>query len=621
MGMDRNTVIGFILIGVLMMGMFYFNSKNRQEWEASQKKYNDSIAALKPKVDSNALVLDSLKKDSLQAVAAMPGGLGNPASPEQVVDMENSVMKVSFSTKGAQPKKVVLKNYKKWDGQPLVLQDGNFNKISYQLNAGVNQTAESAKLNFTPKPIVKNADGSQTLVFSVGDSTGKVIEHSYKMLPNDFMMDMSININGAQNMFTGNVLNLEWQTQTPQLEKDHKFELLNTHIGYKEGGEYDFKNAGNHGESDSKNLKDEVNWLGVRQQFFVSAIEAKNKFNNATLNWMAAADTSSHLVNTTALAKLNVTGGNNVSIPLRLYYGPSDYNVLKKYGNDMEEIVSYGSGIFSFVKYINRHILLPVFDFLKNNVASMGIVILLLTLFIRLITSPILYNSYLSGAKMKVLKPEVDELKAKFTNAKTGELDQQAFSMEQMKLWRSAGVNPMQGCIPALLQIPIFMSLYYFFQGNIDLRGKSFLWAQDLAAYDSILHLPFNIPFYGDHVSLFTITATITSFLISYFSMSQMQDQSNPVMKYMPYIFTFMLLFIFNSLPSALTWYYTVSNLITLILQFVIQKYIINHDKILVKINENKKKPVKTSKLQERIQAMQEQQRKLQEMKDKAPKK
>jgi YidC/Oxa1 family membrane protein insertase len=257
---------------------------------------------------------------------------------------------------------------------------------------------------------------------------------------------------------------------------------------------------------------------------------------------------------------------------------------------------------------------LPVFDYLRQNIASMGIVILLLTLLIRLITSPILYKSYLSGAKMKVLKPEVDALKEKYKD------DQQAFGMEQMKLWRSAGVNPLGGCLPALLQIPIFMSLYYFFQSNIDLRDKSFLWATDLSAYDSIAQLPFNIPFYGDHVSLFTLTATGTSLLISIYSMSTMQDNSNPLMKYMPYIFPVVLLGVFNNLPAALTWYYTVSNLITLILQFVIQTYIIDHDKILAKMEENRKRPVKKSKMQERIEAMQESQKKIQELKKKSGK-
>ena len=199
-------------------------------------------------------------------------------------------------------------------------------------------------------------------------------------------------------------------------------------------------------------------------------------------------------------------------------------------------------------------------------------------------------------------------------------MEQQAFSMDQMKLWKSAGVSPLGGCLPALLQIPIFMSLYYFFQSNIDLRGKNFLWANDLAAYDSILKLPFDVPFYGDHVSLFTLTAVITSMLISIYSMSSMQDNSNPVMKYMPYIFPVLLLGVFNNLPAALTWYYTISNTITLLLQIFIQKYVINHDKIKIQMAENMKKPQKTSKIGERVAAMQESQKKLQDLKNKTNK-
>jgi YidC/Oxa1 family membrane protein insertase len=254
---------------------------------------------------------------------------------------------------------------------------------------------------------------------------------------------------------------------------------------------------------------------------------------------------------------------------------------------------------------------MPVFDFFARFTSNYGIVILLLTLFIRLIISPLTYTSYLSGAKMKALRPEIDKLKAKHGT------DQQAISMEQMKLFREAGVNPLGGCIPALLQIPIFFALYSFFNANVALRGEPFLWAKDLSQYDSILQLPFEIPLYGDHISLFTITATLTSLLISVYSMSMTPDQGNPVLKYMPYIFPVFLLFIFNSQPSGLTWYYTVSNIITLALQFVIQNYIIDHDKILAKIEDNRKKPKSKSKWQEKMEQMQEQQKKMQELQNK----
>ncbi|MGV3657358.1 MAG: membrane protein insertase YidC, partial [Chitinophagaceae bacterium] len=325
-------------------------------------------------------------------------------------------------------------------------------------------------------------------------------------------------------------------------------------------------------------------------------------------------ETGNVVTQATANLKVQLPAAANATVPLSIYYGPTDYKILKQYGNDMENMVNLGSGVFAFVKYINRWIIMPVFDFFAKFTANYGIVILLLTLFIRLLISPLTYSSYLSGAKMKALRPEIDKLKAKYGT------DQQAISMEQMKLFREAGVNPLGGCIPALLQIPIFFALYSFFNANVALRGEAFLWADDLSQFDSILQLPFSIPFYGDHVSLFTITATLTSLLISVYSMSMTPDQSNPVLKYMPYIFPVFLLFIFNSQPSALTWYYTVSNIITLILQFVIQNYIIDHDKILAKIEINRKKPKTKSKWQERMEQMQEQQKKMQELQNKSRK-
>ena len=439
------------------------------------------------------------------------------------------------------------------------------------------------------------------------DSSGQSITHQYTMRPDDYMVDFNIALNGADKLLTQNTINLLWQTELPQVEKTVSYEKQQTHVCYYYNGKYDFTGLGSSG---SEKFDKPVDWLAVNPQFFVATLVAKNKFQNADINWVSPADSLKIICQSTANCRINVPTA-MANIPLQLYYGPNDYNILDKYDNNMHQITTYGSGLFAFVKYINRHFLLPVWDFLRNNVASYGMVILLLTLIIRLITSPILYKSYVSGAKMKALKPEIDKLKAKFGD------DKQGFSMEQMKLWKSAGVSPLGGCLPALLQIPIFMSLYYFFQANIALRGQSFLWAKDLAAYDSIYQLPFYIPLYGDHVSLFTLTAVATSLLISIYSMSQMQDQSNPIMKYMPYIFPVLLLGVFNRLPAALTWYYTVSNTITLILQIVIQKYIINHEKILAQIEENRKKPVKQSKLAERMAAIQESNKKLKDMKNK----
>ena len=614
MGMDRNTVIGFVLIGLLLMGMFYFNNKGNAAFQAEQKRMEDSIQKAKPKVDIVKLKADSLRFDSARREKSV-GGLQQAASAtEELTTIENEVIKITFTNKGGQPKTVELKNYKTLDGKPVIIQKGDFNKISYDINSGDNQTAHTADLAFVTGAKTDNADKSQTIGFSIKDSTGRQIIHQYTMHPNDYILDFAIKMEGADKLVSQNTLNLQWQIQTNQVEKDHEYEKQQTHICYLADGNFDFTMLGNSG--DDKKFDKPVDWLSVKQQFFISALVNKSKFQNAEIKWIVPSDTSLHIIaQTIANCRISLPTGSSASVPLQLYYGPSDYHVLKAYNNKMENIVPYGSGVFAFVKYINRHVLLPVFDLLRKNVASMGIVILLLTLFIRLLTSPILYKSYVSGAKMKALKPEIDKLKEKH-----GE-DKQAFSMDQMKLWKTAGVSPLGGCLPAVLQIPIFMSLYYFFQSNISLRGQNFLWAKDLAAYDSIYNLPFTIPFYGDHVSLFTLTAVVTSLLISIYSMSNMQDNSNPVMKYMPYIFPVLLLGVFNKLPSALTWYYTISNTITLILQIVIQKYIIDHDKILAQIEENRKKPVKQSKLQERIQAMQDSNKKVQDMKAKNTKK
>jgi YidC/Oxa1 family membrane protein insertase len=615
MGFDKNKAIGFALIGLLLVGMLYYNSRNKKAFDVEEKRIADSTAAAtaKPKqiVDTVLAKLDAKRTDSIKN-ANQTKGFKQDSAKVQLVTLENEVVKIILTTKGAQPALVELKQFKKYDSSNVILQKGDFNKFTYKINAGNGLVAESENLVFTAMPVVNNADGSKSISFKTGDSSGaKEIIHQYTLKPNDYMVDLNIVTKGSD-LFTDNKMSINWQTEAPYVEKDHKYELTQGHIGFATNDGYDFENAF---QADSKLFEKPVNWIASKQQFFITALVAKNKFESGSADWKLPDDTTGkYLYRTNTNMKL--AAQSNGTSALQFYYGPSDYNVLKKYDNKMENIVPYGTGIFSFVKYINRYFLLPVFDFFQKHIGSMGIVILLLTLLIRLITSPILYKSYLSGAKMKLLKPEVDALKAKHTD-KTGTMDQQAFSMEQMKLWKQAGVSPLGGCLPALLQIPIFMSLYYFFQCNVDLRGKSFLWSKDLAAYDSILKLPFDIPFYGDHVSLFTLTAVITSMLISIYSMSNMQDNSNPVMKYMPYIFPVLLLGVFNNLPSALTWYYTISNTITLLLQIFIQKYVINHDKIKLQMEENKKKPVKQSKLAEKVAAMQESQRKIQEMKNK----
>ncbi len=618
MGMDRNTIIGFALIGIMMFIMLYFNNKSSNELQAAKKKEADSLALVQAKIDSLKPKADTVDIAKKQALASS-GDFGKYAlGTEQLNIVETDVMKITFTNKGGQPKKVELKKYKKYgaaDGTPVVIENGDFNKLSYQINSGKNVTADVSNLFFDGGTKTENADKSITVNYTIKDSAGKQITHQYTLKPSNYMLDFNINMEGANDLVTQQSLNLNWQSQSQVQEKDITYERQQMQLDYSKEGKTDFERMLSNGD---KSFDKPVNWLALKQQFFITALSAKTPFQSASVKWNLPADSLNLVAQATSTCKIALPAGKTANTQLQLYYGPSDYHLLKQYGNNMSDIVPYGNGIFSFVKYINRHFLLPIWDFLRSHIASYGIVIMLLTLIIRLITSPILYKSYLSGAKMKALKPEIDALKAKLTNAKTGVMDQQAFSMEQMKLWKTAGVSPLGGCLPALLQIPIFMSLFFFFQANVSLRGEHFLWAKDLASYDTIANLPFKIPFYGTHVSLFTITATITSFLISLYGMTNMQqDNTNPVMKYMPYIFPVLMLFWFNSLPSALTWYYTVSNTITLLLQIVIQKFIISPEKIRAQIEENKKKPVKQSKLAERMQAMQEAQRKMQDLKNK----
>ncbi|MEO6893565.1 MAG: membrane protein insertase YidC [Ginsengibacter sp.] len=609
--MDRNTVIGFVLLALLFFGYFFYSQKGQMAAEQQKQHIQDSLNKLKPKVDTTAklkAINDSIaaKKDTLASAFKQ-----DTSGKEELLTVENKVLKITFTNKGGQPKEILIKNFKTFDGEPLILQDGSFNNISYPINTG-NQTVQTSDLLFTPMAVQVAADSSQIITFNLQTNSGESIQHQYIIKPDNYMLDFNIKMNGANKLEPQNKIDLLWKAKATKKEKDIDWETQQSHISYVENGDYDFQHIVK-GKDDDQKFDHPVEWLALNQQFFAAAIVAKNKFISGEVSWKSPGDTSKHIIaEATANLKLDIPPGNDAVIPFQLFYGPSDYKILKSYGNQMYNMVPLGSGILAFVKYINRGFIMPVFNFLSSKMASYGLVIALLTIIIRLLISPLTYQSYLSGAKMKLLKPEIEELKAKHKD------DKQAFGMEQMKLFKSAGVNPLGGCIPALFQVPIFFALYDFFNSNIALRHQSFWWAKDLSTYDSIYHIPFNIPFYGDHVSLFTITAAVTSMLISVYGMSNMQDNSNPVMKYLPFIFPVVLIGVFNRMPAALTWYYTVSNTITLLIQLVIQKYIIDHDKIMAKLQENKKKPATQSKWQEKVNAMQQSNAKLKSMKEKS---
>ena len=603
--MDRNTVIGFVLLAGLLFVYLYISTQNSKELAYQQQKQADSIAFVKKVKDSMAVLSDT---NAISRVAVDSSGVLQTAGKEETVVVENEVIKITFSNKGGLPKAVQLKKYNSpRDSLPVVLNSTSFDRITYAVNTGPNQASQVSEMFFKPGVVARTNDAGQSVTFTLpAGANGEQITHQFMLKSGSYMLDWNIQMNGADKLLTQGAFNLNWQSKPIPHEKDAAYERLQTNICYVEDNDFDYIM-----QKTERNLEKPVHWVSVAQQFFNVTLIAKENFNSGEIRWIRSADTASSIAEVTANLHRKLPVGTVASVPLQLYFGPNDYTILKQQAEDMDKIVNLGRDMYAFVRPINKFIIMPVFDFFKSFISSFGIVILLLTLVIRLVTSPLVYTSYLSGAKMKALRPEIEKMKARLGN------DQQAVGMEQMKLFREAGVNPLGGCIPALLQIPIFFALYSFFNSNIALRGQKFLWSDNLASYDVIARLPFTIPYLGDHISLFTLLAVFTSFLISIYNMNMTPDQSNPALKYMPYIFPFIMLFIFNRLPSALTWYYTVSNIITLVLQWTINNYIIDHDKILLKIDENRKKPKVKSKWQERLEQVQEAQKKAQDVKTK----
>jgi len=606
--MDRNTVIGFVLLGVLLFLYLFISTKNSQEFQKQKKQYDDSVAMVK--AHQNAIVQShDTVKNKTAAVIDTTGFNRAVGGTEQLLTVENDVMRIVFTNKGAQPKKIELKKFNAYDSAPVKIIDPSAdNHISYAINTAQNQSAQITDLFFSEGKLTKNADGSQTVDFRLPTPDGESIIHHYTIRPNDYMIDWEVQVANPSKLFTGNNLNLTWHAELMRAQQGVAYEKRQSSVSFYEDNNFDYISR-----KTDVSFEKPVQWLAISQQFFNITLVAKDNFNSGAVRWAReVSDSTNTVARMDATLQSKIPSGSSVVFPFQVYYGPNDYTILKKQGKGLDKVIDLGRGFYSFVRPINVYVVMPVFDFFKNFIASYGIVIMLLTIVIRLITSPLVYSSYLSGAKMKALRPEIDEMKKRVGP------DQQRASMEQMKLFREAGVNPLGGCIPALLQIPIFFALFSFFNSSIELRNQAFLWSKDLSAYDSIAHFGFSIPLFGDHLSLFGLLASATNFVISLYGISMTPpDQNNPAMKYMPYLMPIMFLFFFNSLPSALTWYYTISNIITLILQFVIQNYIIDHDKILAKLQANRNKPKTKAKWQERFEQMQESQKKVQQLKNK----
>lgn len=604
MNTDKNTIIGFVLLAGLFFTYFWYTNKQQAEITAYKQHVEDSLRLVKAANDKAIALKNPIKGDTTLGAAAQSGEVDSVK--EQLSVLENELVKVTLSNRGGQVVGVTLKKYTNAQKESVHL--GDSSSLNYPVNIGNNQIAQINKVIFPVVNILPQKEGVQQIEYVWVTPNGKTIRHQFSLANNNYNVDWNIQLEGANSLLTNQQINFLWDVHSYQQEKTRVYERQMSNICFSEGGEFDYISS-----KTTKSFEKPVQWVGLVQQFFNTTIINKQGFASGKIDWQRKLDSSNGLATLQSQFQTKVNG-DNAAISLSLYYGPNEFKVLKSQAPEMEKIVNLGRDLYSFVRPINKYILMPVFGFIAGFVTNFGWVIFILTIFIRLITAPLTYSSYLSSAKMKVLKPELDAIKKKLGD------DQQAFAMEQMKLFREAGVNPLGGCIPALLQIPIFFALYSFFNSNIALRGQSFLWSHDLSSFDSIATLPFSIPSYGNHVSLFTLTAVLTSFLMSIYNMAMTPTQDNPALKYMPYIFPVMLLFIFNGLPSALTWYYTVSNVITLLMQLVIQKVIINHDKILADIEVKRKTPKKKSNWQSKYEQMMEAQKKVQDLKDRTKK-
>ena len=572
-------------MALLLIGVFSWNNYSQSQFEAQKKKAQDSIARLHPvaplpkaTAPAAAPVMDSA---ALAAQAALPAAYRGTA---QDVMLENKDLALTFSTKGGYPKAAQLKNYKTYSGKPLYIFNGPENKLSAVIPNG-NHNDATSDLFFTP-----TMQGPQKVNFTADLGNGKRVEYIYTLPAEGYMLQCDIKLNGIP----VNSLPLRWSTQSLHTEREITAERQNTQIHFMDkNGDHDYWTVSEEGVHKTPQAAPS-HWLGLRMHYFSTALIAENGFTKTDLSAMGKPD-STIIATANYGMELPVNGDGTAS--MKWFIGPNQYKLLKSYKIGMDEMVPLGSGIFFFVKYINQWLIIPVFDFLTGFISNYGVIIILLTLFIKLLLSFFTYKSYLSSAKMRVLKPELDELRAKVGD------DQQKMSMEQMKLYRSAGVSPLGGCLPTLFMMPFLVAMYYFFPAAIDFRQESFLWSNDLSTYDSIAKLPFA---FFDHISLFTLLMTASSLFLALYNRNMTpQDPNNPLMKWMPFIFPIILLGVFNKMAAALTFYYFFSNMVSIAQQFIIQKVFINEEKIHAQLKENRNKPATPSKWQARIEEMQ----------------
>lgn len=624
--MDKNTIIGFILIGIVLFGFSWWNRPTPEQLEA-QQRYQDSIARIELAKQAE---LEKEKANPVESMASLPDSVlqarlqnnfGSFASKmtgsEEIVTLENEKVLVKLSSKGGRVLSAVLKEYDNYKGEPLTLFADNESAFDLSLITSANQLVHTKDLYFTP---VKGTDSHQ-VIMRLDVSEGSYLDFVYTLNPDDYKMDFSVKATGMNGILSPNMdaLNLSWIQDIRQQEKGRTFENRYVELHYKVmGDDVDYLSASG---NTSRSMDKDLYWIGFKDMYFSTVLVADEGFKKAQLDSQSH-DNGDYLKTFHAQASVPFDLVGTKSTDFHYFFIPNKYALLKDYNDHvadgkelhLEKLVPLGWGIF---RWVNQFFVIPLFDFLGGFIDNYGWLIFIMTVIVKLILFPLTYKSYMSSAKMRVLRPQVEEINAQYPNQDQA-MERQSKIME---LYNRAGASPMSGCLPMLLQLPILVALFMFFPSAIELRHESFLWAEDLSTYDAIVSWNAQIPlistYFGNHISLFCLLMTITQIVYTKYNMelTNTGQQQMPGMKMMMYLMPIMFMFIFNSYASGLTYYYFISTVIT-IAQTLFFRYTINEEKLLAKLEENKKRPMKKSGFMKRLeeaQRMQQEQLKRQQ--------
>ena len=616
--MNKNTIIGFVLIGVIMFGFSWYQSKQYRE-QAEIQAQLDSVAMAEQMA---AMALDSAKRaEGLVTDGEMAGVkvMNMPAykdslltearlAEEGIYKLANDKVEIEFTTRGAQLYSVRLNDYKTYDSTDLYLIKPHGSQMGVSVYAGENVNTKDFVFQ------VAEHDDS-TIVMRLPFAGGGYIQQKYWLTDGSYMMKNELSFVGMEAVIPRNVssVDIDWSVVIPRLEKGYKNEKQYSKLDYYFTGDKKSEEIAR-GKDGSKRIDTKVKWFAFQQQFFSAIMTAQNEFASADLEarYFAEDDPSHNLMACSAKLRSEIQSGDNVILPFDFYLGPNDYRTLKSYDQKYEKIVPLGGWM---VNWFSRLIIIPCFDFLGKFIHNYGLVILLMTLLIKLLLSPLTIKSYKSTAKMQVVKPEIDKLNEKYPNEKDAMKKQQA----TMELYQKAGISPMGGCLPMLLQMPILFARFRFFPASIELRQQKFLWADDLSSYDSIVDFGFNVPLLGDHLSLFALLMAATMFFYSKMTSGQMSNDPNMAgMKFMSvWLMPIMMFFICNNLSAALSYYYLLSNIITMGMTWYIRKYVVTEDKVRADMMLRAKQPKKKSKWQQRLEEAQKMQQMMQQQQNK----